>query len=163
MTRKKIAFVPFCTYNTLLQTNEVYILVTRRPLRRPVVRKKSENIDPKHTYKNFSSKWIHLKSWNLKKMIKEIWITILSFSYAYVPFISKLVLQAVLHLTHLIIFFLWFFFSYVPIHRVATASLATYHASNYFLVLMFFLMSQFTAKLLLSAFPHIMHPNIFCS
>ena len=41
-------------YNTLLQTNNVYILVTRRPLRRPVVRKKSENIDPKHTYKTLS-------------------------------------------------------------------------------------------------------------
>ena len=33
MTHKKISFVPFCfTYNTLMQTNQVYILVTKRPL-----------------------------------------------------------------------------------------------------------------------------------
>ena len=61
MICKEIAFVPFCMYNTLLQTNEVYILVTRRPLRRPVVRKESENIDPKHTYKTLSKQMNTLK------------------------------------------------------------------------------------------------------
>ena len=36
MTHKNISFVPFrFTYNTLLQTNQVYILVTRRPLGLP--------------------------------------------------------------------------------------------------------------------------------
>ena len=71
MTRKKIAFVPFCTYNTLLQTNEVYILVPRRPLRRPVVRKKSENIDPKHTYKTISKQMNTFKIMESEKDDKQ--------------------------------------------------------------------------------------------
>ena len=109
MTRKKIAFVPFCfTYNTLLQTNEVYILVTRRPLRRPVVRKKSENIDPKHTYKKLSKQMNTFKIMESEKDDKgDMHNNIVFFLcfFSYVPFIAKLVLQAVLHLTHLIIFF----------------------------------------------------------
>ena len=99
-------------------------------------------------------------------MIKETWTTILFF-FLCCFFLCTLYCQisassnATSNASNYFLFMI--FFSYVPIHRVATTILATYHASKYFLVLMFFLMSQFTAKLLLSAFPHIMHPNIFCS
>ena len=49
----------------------------------------------------------------------------------------------------------------MPIHyRITPTSISTCHALKYFLVLMFFLICRFIAKLLLPAFPHIMHQNI---
>ena len=86
---------------------------TRRPLRRPIVRKKSENIDPKHTYKTLSKQMNTFKIMESEKddkgdMNNNIFFFLCFFSY--VHFIAKLVLQAMLHLMHIIIFFLWCFF-----------------------------------------------------
>ena len=53
-------------------------------------------------------------------------VFILCFFSSYVPFIAKLVLLAVLHLTHLIIFLFSCFFSYVSIHcKITPASIST--------------------------------------